>query len=122
MSAPDGGPRRGTSPDDGHDPHDGHDPDDGASGGPAADPRVQAGLDHLQQAAREIIAASRAMLDLAEELVDDPHAVGAVVGVFGSLAKAAGRATMGRSGVPANRPHPDDEDDGGHGVQRIPVS
>ena len=116
MSAPQDGARWGTGADDGDDT------DERDGGGPAGDPRLQAGLDHLQQAAREVIAASRAMLDVAEELVDDPHAVAAVVGAFGSLAKAAGRATMGRSGVPANRPHPDDEDDGGHGVQRIPVS
>ncbi|MCU1354422.1 MAG: hypothetical protein JWM05_3631 [Acidimicrobiales bacterium] len=85
----------------------------------AADPRLQEGLDHLQRAAREMIAATRALLDVAEELVDDPRAVGSIVAGFGSLAKAASRATMGWSGSAG---HGRADDDGDPGVQRIPIS
>ena len=46
-------------------------PDPGADAGtPGADPRVAAGLEHLQRAAREVIAASRALLDAAEDIVN----------------------------------------------------
>jgi hypothetical protein len=85
------------------------------SADPEPDPRLQAGVEHLQRAAKEAIAASRALLDVAEELVDDPRAVRGVLGALGSVVQAAGglagRARDGR---------PDDGDD--PGVQRIPVS
>jgi hypothetical protein len=78
------------------------------------DPRVQAGLDHLQRAAREMIAASRALLDVAEELVEDPKAASGIIDLLGSV---AGRGA--RPGRPA--PSSDDDDDDPP-VQRIPVS
>jgi hypothetical protein len=100
--------------------------DDEPAGAPpdGPDPRLQDGVEHLQRAAREVIAASRALLDVAEELVDDPHAVGSLVTGLGSLAKAAGRATMGwtASAPSTDRAHDDGDDDGDHGVQRIPIS
>ncbi len=77
------------------------------------DPRVQAGLDHLQRAAQEVIAASRAFLDVAEELVEDPRAAGGLMDLFGSV------AAMAR--MPRPRHQPDDGDDEPP-VQRIPVS
>ena len=81
-----------------------------------ADPRVQAGLDHLQRAAREVIAASRALLDVAEELVEDPNAA---AGLVDALASMAGRLPRSRTTEAA-------DDDGEPGdeppVQRIPVS
>lgn len=81
----------------------------------ADDPRVQAGLDHLQRAAHEVIAATRALLDVAEELVDDPRAAGGLVDLLGSLGGLAARVAG-----PEDRPAGDgDEDDGG--VERIPV-
>lgn len=93
--------------------------------GPDLDPRLQAGLDHLQRAAREVIAASRALLDVAEELVDDPKAAAGVVDLLGSLgAVAARRARSGvrhDAGGPAAGADPDDGDDEPP-VQRIPVS
>lgn len=82
----------------------------------ASDPRVQAGVEHLQRAAREVIAASRALLDVAEELVEDPRGVAGIAELLGSLAARAPRpGAAGRSG----------DDDGGDDdppVQRIPVS
>jgi hypothetical protein len=78
------------------------------------DPRLQAGLEHLQRAAREMIAASRALLDVAEELVEDPKAASGIIDLLGSVtsrpSRSAGRAA----------PHGDDDDD--PPVQRIPVS
>lgn len=85
----------------------------GRNGFDDVDPRVQAGLDHLQRAAREVIAASRALLDVAEELVEDPKAASGIIDLFGSVAGRAGRAPV-RTGLD------DDEDD--PPVQRIPVS
>lgn len=78
------------------------------------DPRLQAGVEHLQRAAKEAIAATRALLDVAEELVDDPRAVRGVLGALSTVAGAAG----GLVGRGRDR-GPDDEDPG---VQRIPVS
>ena len=78
----------------------------------ADDPRVQAGLEHLQRAAREVIAASRALLDVAEELVEDPKAAAGVVDALGSL------------GLIGRKPNVSDtqDPDGDPPVQRIPVS
>lgn len=82
---------------------------------------VQEGLGHLQSAAREAIAAARALLDVAEELVADPKAAEALLSTIGSLAEAAVRSSPART-MFGGPPAPPDEDDGGGGVQRIPVS
>lgn len=80
------------------------------------DPRVQAGLEHLQRAAHEVIAATRALLDVAEELVDDPKAASSIVDLLGSV---AGRLPK----MPADAPDRDDRDEPDDPpVQRIPVS
>jgi hypothetical protein len=42
--------------------------------------RAREGLEHLQTAARELIAAARAALDVAEGLIDDPEVVSTMVG------------------------------------------
>jgi ElaB/YqjD/DUF883 family membrane-anchored ribosome-binding protein len=47
--------------------------------------RAREGVEHLQAAARELIHAARAVLDVAEDLVDDPDAVAAVAGAVGAL-------------------------------------
>jgi hypothetical protein len=47
--------------------------------------RAREGLDHLQAAARELIAAARAALDVAEDLIDDPDTIASVVGAAGHL-------------------------------------
>jgi hypothetical protein len=91
---------------------------------PGRERLFQEGLDHLQQAARETIAAMRTLLDLAEELVEDPKAAEAMVNSIGSLAEAAARSIgdVSRYGRhTSTAAPPGDEDDGG-GVQRIPVS
>jgi hypothetical protein len=53
---------------------------------------------HLQRAAKELIAAGRAFLDAAEDLVDDPASMGQIGDALGTLAKLAGSAlsTAGR--------------------------
>ena len=79
-----------------------------------AEDKVAQGIEHLQAAAREMIRATRSLLDAAEELVDDPKSVQDLVG---SLAQAAAMA--------ASRLRPtargEGDDDGGH-VQHIQVS
>ena len=65
----------------------------------AADDRAAEGLAHLQSAARELIQAARAMLDVAEELVEDPKAVTAVADVVGSVVRSAATAGRRAAGV-----------------------
>jgi len=93
------------------------------------DPRVQAGIEHLQRAAREAIAASRALLDVAEDLVEEPGAVGGLLDLLGGVGGLATRlGAAGRGGVSgdgvyrgsARSSGEDDDDD--PPVQRIPVS
>jgi hypothetical protein len=78
---------------------------DTAGGG--LDEIAREGLDHLQAAVKEMIGAARAVLDVAEELVDDPAAVQQVVGALGSLAAAA--AARVRPHVERTSHHGDDE-------------
>ena len=82
-----------------------------------ADDKVHQGIEHLQAAAREMIQATRSLLDAAEELVDDPKSVQDLVGSLTQAAQmAAGRfrtVAGGAGGV--------DDGDDGH-VQRIKVS
>jgi hypothetical protein len=88
------------------------------------DPRVQAGVEHLQRAAHEAIAASRALLDVAEDLVDDPRALGGVLELLGGLGGLAARldgAGRRRAEWPPSDPFASDDDDDPP-VQRIPVS
>jgi hypothetical protein len=80
-----------------------------------AEDRVHEGIEHLQAAAREVIQATRSLLDAAEELIDDPRSVQDLVG---SLAQAA---QMALSRLRPSSPGGLDDDDGGH-VQRIKVS
>lgn len=82
---------------------------------------ARAGVEHLQEAAREMIRATRSLLDAAEQLVDDPVAVQSVVGTLASVAQAA-VARLSTDGF-ARRDDPDDrggDDDGS--VERIKVS
>ena len=64
------------------------DADDAASGD-----RTGEAVEHLRAAAHEMIGALRGMLDVAEELVDDPKAGEAVVETVTALADAARRGT-----------------------------
>lgn len=80
------------------------------------------GIEHLQAAAREMIRATRSLLDAAEELVDDPRAVQGLAGTIATVAQAAASRlrTDAGAGVPSGG---DDDDDGDDGrVQRIRVS
>lgn len=91
---------------------------DAEQGPPAPEDWAQQGLEHLQVAAREVIKATRTLLDAAEELVDDPRAVQDLVGTISSVvAAAAGRL---RTEVDRDGSGDDDDDDGR--VQRIRVS
>jgi len=78
--------------------------------------KLQQGFEHLQAAAREMIQATRSLLDAAEVLVDDPKAVQGLVGTLGSVAHAAADRLRSRE------PLDDDDDDDGGQVQRIRVS
>jgi hypothetical protein len=78
-----------------------------------AEDKVHEGIVHLQAAAREVIQATRSLLDAAEELIDDPRSVQELASSLGSLAAAA--AARLRPSSPAEA-----EDDDGH-VERIKV-
>jgi hypothetical protein len=80
-----------------------------------AEHKVAEGIEHLQAAAREMIRATRSLLDAAEELVDDPRSVQDLVGSIAQAAQmAASRLRATGTGVGG-------DDDGGQ-VQRIKVS
>lgn len=64
----------------------------GDGGGPD---RVQEGLAHLQAAARELIAASRAFLDVVEDLVDEPNSGEAMLDALGDLSRRFGARPTG---------------------------
>ena len=87
------------------------------------DTRPPPGVDALQAAAREAIDATRALLDVAEALVNDPEmaerfgsVVRAATGAAARAARAAGSPTGSDTARGSERP-----DDGDDGVQRIPV-
>jgi hypothetical protein len=96
--------------------------------------RAREGLEHLQAAARELIEAARAMLDVAEDVVNDPEAVASAVaglGALGDLVRSrAGSAQWGRpAGGDGAGDRPDDPGDPADGdgavdggvVERITV-
>jgi hypothetical protein len=78
--------------------------------------RARDSLDHLQAAAKELIAAGRALLDVAETLVEDPLIAAQLIGAVGSLAKLAGGVVSRAPGVI------EDRDDEGSRIQHIRVS
>jgi hypothetical protein len=63
------------------------------------DDRAGDAVAHLQAAAREMIAAARAFLDVAEEVVEDPQAGEAILHSLGDVARRARPSA-----------HPDDGD------------
>jgi hypothetical protein len=99
-----------------------------ASATPGPDERAREGIEHLQAAAREAIEALRALLDVAERVVDDPRAVQAAAGSIGGLAHAALQRLRPSEGRPAGGGEGsggagEDEPAGDGGrVQRIRVS
>jgi hypothetical protein len=56
----------------------------------AAGERAREGLEHLQAAARELIAAARAALDVAEDIIDDPETIASMTGAAGSVGDVVG--------------------------------
>lgn len=67
------------------------------------DERATEGLEHLQRAGKELIAAARAFLDVAEEVVDDRDRVAEVVAFVGTVATAAGDVVASSGMVPGSR-------------------
>jgi hypothetical protein len=89
----------------------------------AADGRAAEGLAHLQAAARELIQAARAVLDVAEELLEDPATVASVadaVGAVVSTAAQVGRRAVGHV-VDGDTPGGGDGEAQPSGVERIRV-
>lgn len=84
-----------------------------------ADGAAGEAMEHLQNAAREVIKATRSMLDAAERLIEDPAAVQSVVSTFSTLAQAAASRLQSEAASSA-ADGPDDED--GSRVQRINLS
>lgn len=77
------------------------------------DDRFHQGMEHVQAAAREMIEATRTLLDAAEELLDDPRSVQDIVTTLTSVVQAAA----------AHFSPPDaSTDDGKSQVERIEVS
>lgn len=74
--------------------------------------RADEGVEHLQTAAEELIAAARAFLDVAEEVVTDPQTARSLLGLLESVAGMATRGRPGGSGAA----------DGDDPVEHIPVS
>lgn len=111
---------------------DGHDDgaDDATEGDEAQEDQVgdrsgqglPPGVDALQAAAREVIEATRALLDVAETMVNDPEMVERFGSVVRAASGAAARAARSAASGAASRPAADGPDDDGDGVQRIPVS
>jgi len=108
-------------------------PDSTDGGADAASAEVQDGVEHLQAAAHEMIAAGRAFLDAVEDVVRDRDAVASVVDAFGSIAHAAGQAASqaasqasrvatGRDRSGTSSTGGDDDDDPPSRVQHIRVS
>ena len=75
--------------------------------GEAGEDRTGEAVAHLQSAARELIAAVRVFLDVAEEVVEDPKAGEALLDTLGDVARRV---------VPRSAP---EDDDGG--VEHIAV-
>jgi hypothetical protein len=96
----------------------------GHRGGPepvTADARVGDGVEHLQTAVREVIAAARVFLDVAEDVVGDGAATVSVADLLGSLAQIVTRAA-GPAATGGPSTHEDQPDDGEPRVQHINVT
>lgn len=79
-----------------------------------SDDRAAEGLEHLQAAALELIAAARAFLDVAEDVVREPGVAATIVHAAAGL----GRVVLGGGEPPANEPETPAD---GERVRRIRV-
>ena len=94
---------------------------DGPSGATDKHERAREGVEHLQAAARELIAAARAALDVAEDVVNDPDAMVSLAGLVAGLGDMARRVTGG-GWPPATGREPVPEDERQAKVERIRVT
>jgi hypothetical protein len=72
--------------------------------------RAAEGLEHLQAAALEMIAAARAFLDVAEELVSDPDRVAGTLASLATLVDVATRSRRPGASTPPGGPASPAED------------
>ena len=79
------------------------------------DERAREGVEHLQRAAKEMIDAARAFLDVADRLVDDPASASSFADLVSRFTRTARRPSPRRTDG-------DGGDDDGPTVQRIDVS
>lgn len=85
--------------------------------------RAKEGLDHLQAAALEAIAAARALLDVAEEVVREPGAIGDVARTVVAMAAALRPEAPADDGTTAAPRQPASERSAStSNVRRIPLS
>lgn len=101
--------------------------DDATGQGEWADPPPPRppGVDALQAAAREAIDATRALLDVAEAMVEDPDVaerLGSIVRSVSAAAARAARTAGSATGRDGGSGGPDDGDDDVDGVEHISVS
>ena len=95
--------------------------------GESPDPqhRARESVEHLQAAARELIAAARAALDVAEDWVNDPEAAESLAGSIAAVSDVARRVT-GTGGwlrtAPGGPTAGATDPDGDGRVQRINVT
>jgi len=89
-----------------------------------ADDRMAEGVEHLQTAALELIAAARAFLDVAEDLVTDPDRVSGTLATVATLVDGAGRASTRRRTATgdAGGSRPGDDHEASVGGQPAPAS
>ncbi|HEY6416668.1 MAG TPA: hypothetical protein VIX41_10535 [Acidimicrobiales bacterium] len=59
--------------------------------------RAREGIQHMQAAARELIHAARALLDVAEDVIDDPAAAATLMSALGAMGDAARRRATAAS-------------------------
>ena len=88
--------------------------DEGSANDPARD-----GIEHLQAAAHEMIAAARSMLDAVEELLEDPRAASSLTTAFATVGRVIEGAVASVTEVVTGA-HTGHDDDEPH-VQRIKV-
>jgi hypothetical protein len=107
--------------------------DPGSDEAGATNERARESVEHLQAAARELIAAARAALDVAEDLVDDPDVAATMAGAVGSFGDVVRNlaASWRTGGSPVGNGHVDDDtstfgyegpEPPDSGVERIPIS